>query len=51
MFGGWDIFEEDTYAAARTAGVLEPTLLDKVSGTRVVRLMEKGHCPGSRFEV
>ncbi|MFN7979783.1 MAG: inositol-3-phosphate synthase [Vicinamibacterales bacterium] len=30
VFGGWDIFEEDTYAAARTAGVLEPGLLDKV---------------------
>src|SRR5207342_3944349 len=23
VFGGWDIFEEDSYAAARTAGVLE----------------------------
>ena len=23
VFGGWDIFEEDCYAAARTAGVLE----------------------------
>src|SRR5690348_1427711 len=32
VFGGWDIFEEDCYAAARTAGVLEPTLLDKVRG-------------------
>ncbi len=30
VFGGWDIFSEDTYAAARTAGVLEPALLDKV---------------------
>ncbi len=30
VFGGCDIFEEDTYAAARTAGVLEPGLLDKV---------------------
>ena len=30
VFGGWDIFDEDTYAAARTAGVLEPALLDKV---------------------
>lgn len=30
VFGGWDIFEEDTYAAARTAGVLEPALLDQV---------------------
>ena len=23
VFGGWDIFEEDCYGAARTAGVLE----------------------------
>lgn len=30
VFGGWDIFEEDCYAAARTAGVLEATLLDKL---------------------
>ena len=30
VFGGWDIFAEDTYAAARTAGVLEPSLLDQV---------------------
>jgi myo-inositol-1-phosphate synthase len=30
VFGGWDIFEADCYAAARTAGVLEPALLDKV---------------------
>src|SRR5262244_3204473 len=30
VFGGWDIFEDDCYAAARTAGVLEPALLDKV---------------------
>ena len=30
VFGGWDIFAEDTYAAARTAGVLEPALLDQV---------------------
>jgi myo-inositol-1-phosphate synthase len=30
VFGGWDIFEEDCYAAARTAGVLEPALLDQV---------------------
>src|SRR4029453_16634417 len=28
--GGWDIFEEDYYAAAKTAGVIEPSLLDKV---------------------
>jgi myo-inositol-1-phosphate synthase len=30
VFGGWDIFEEDCYAAARTAGVIEPSLLDEV---------------------
>src|SRR5204862_6115749 len=30
VVGGWDIFEDDGYAAARTAGVIEPSLLDKV---------------------
>jgi myo-inositol-1-phosphate synthase len=30
VFGGWDIFEDDCYAAARTAGVIEPSLLDRV---------------------
>src|SRR5262245_25006807 len=30
VFGGWDIFEDDCYKAARTAGVIEPTLLDQV---------------------
>jgi myo-inositol-1-phosphate synthase len=30
VFGGWDIFEADCYAAARTAGVLEPSQLDQV---------------------
>ena len=30
VFGGWDIFEDDCYAAARTAGVIEPALLEKV---------------------
>ena len=30
VFGGWDIFEEDCYAAARTAGVIEPSLLGAV---------------------
>jgi myo-inositol-1-phosphate synthase len=30
VFGGWDIFEEDCYAAARTAGVLEPSHLERV---------------------
>jgi myo-inositol-1-phosphate synthase len=29
-FGGWDIFEDDCYDAARTAGVLERPLLDQV---------------------
>jgi myo-inositol-1-phosphate synthase len=29
-FGGWDIFEEDCYQAARTAGVLETSLLDQI---------------------
>jgi myo-inositol-1-phosphate synthase len=30
VFAGWDIFEEDCYAAARTAGVLEPSLLEQI---------------------
>jgi myo-inositol-1-phosphate synthase len=30
VFGGWDIFEDDCYAAARTAGVLETSILDQV---------------------
>jgi myo-inositol-1-phosphate synthase len=30
VFGGWDIFEEDCYSAARTAGVLEPDQLNNV---------------------
>src|ERR1051325_8855524 len=30
VFGGWDIFEDDCYPAARTAGVIEPSLLEKV---------------------
>jgi myo-inositol-1-phosphate synthase len=30
VFGGWDIFDEDCYAAARTAGVLESALLNEV---------------------
>ena len=30
VFGGWDIFEDNCYEAARTAGVLEPSLLDQV---------------------
>src|SRR5206468_12581208 len=32
VFGGWDIFQEDCYAAARTAGVLESSQLDTVRG-------------------
>ena len=30
VFGGWDIFDDDCYAAAKTAGVLEPSLLEQV---------------------
>jgi myo-inositol-1-phosphate synthase len=30
VFGGWDIFQEDCYAAACHAGVLEPSLLAQV---------------------
>src|SRR5687768_6930925 len=30
VFGGWDIFEENCYEAAKTAGVLEPALLEQV---------------------
>src|SRR5215217_223381 len=30
VFGGWDIFDDDCYSAARTAGVIEPALLDQV---------------------
>jgi myo-inositol-1-phosphate synthase len=30
VFGGWDIFEDNCYEAARTAGVLETSLLDKI---------------------
>jgi myo-inositol-1-phosphate synthase len=29
-FGGWDIFEDNAYEAARKAGVLEPALLQQV---------------------
>ena len=32
VFGGGDIFEEDCYAAARTAGVLETSQLDAIRG-------------------
>src|SRR4029079_9397061 len=30
VFGAWDIFEENAYEAAKTAGVLETSLLDNV---------------------
>jgi myo-inositol-1-phosphate synthase len=30
VFGGWDIFEENCYEAARTAGVLELALLEQI---------------------
>jgi myo-inositol-1-phosphate synthase len=32
VFGGWDIFKEDMFAAAVNAGVLERTILDGVKG-------------------
>jgi len=30
VFGGWDIFEDNCYEAAKTAGVLDRELLDKI---------------------
>ncbi len=30
VFGGWDIFEDNCYEAAKTAGVLEPAILDQI---------------------
>ena len=30
VFGGWDIFEDDAYAAAKTAGVLDGDLLEEI---------------------
>jgi myo-inositol-1-phosphate synthase len=30
VFGGWDIFEDDCYDAAKTAGVLAPELLEQI---------------------
>jgi myo-inositol-1-phosphate synthase len=30
VFGGWDIFEDDCYEAAKTAGVLEAPLLEQI---------------------
>jgi myo-inositol-1-phosphate synthase len=32
VFGGWDIFEDDCYEAAKTAGVIDRSLLDQVQG-------------------
>lgn len=32
VFGGWDIFEDDGYQAAKTAGVLEASQLEQVRG-------------------
>src|SRR5215210_4616116 len=30
VFGGWDLFDENCYEAARTAGVLDKELLDQI---------------------
>ena len=30
VFGGWDIFEDNSYEAAKTAGVLDASLLDEI---------------------
>jgi myo-inositol-1-phosphate synthase len=30
VFGGWDIFEDNSYEAAKTAGVLAPDLLEQI---------------------
>jgi myo-inositol-1-phosphate synthase len=30
VFGGWDIFEDDSYEAAKTAGVLDASLLEQI---------------------
>ncbi len=30
VFGGWDIFEDNSYEAAKTAGVLAPELLEQI---------------------
>ena len=40
VFGGWDIFADDMYTAARDAGVLEPATLEQIrSGLEVIRPM------------
>ena len=43
VFGGWDIFEEDCYAAARTAGVLETSQLDAIRGEKTLAELAKQH--------
>src|SRR5215216_6050720 len=30
VFGGWDIFDDNSYEAAKTAGVLDETLLNQI---------------------
>ena len=30
MFGAWDIFEDNAYESAKTAGVIEPALLEQL---------------------
>ena len=35
IFGGWDIFEDDSYEAAKTAGVLESPLLEQIKAELV----------------
>src|SRR5688500_6432650 len=30
VFGGWDVFPDDAYVAAKRAGVLEPHLLEQL---------------------
>jgi myo-inositol-1-phosphate synthase len=30
VFGGWDLFDDNCYDAAKTAGVLEPSLLEQI---------------------
>jgi hypothetical protein len=50
VFGGWDIFEEDCYAAARVAGVLENSQLDQVRAEleagSTVRTSRRGRTSG-----
>ena len=44
VFTGWDIFEDNMYAAARNAGVLERDLLDKVKGRLSACLLYTSRC-------